>query len=121
MLEVFLSLLPPYNLARLFSAYRILEAENDELRDKVCQLEESLTDRVNYILLLRGAPGLDVVKKDKPPNETPMPMRKSLRETRKQRTAEAMAKIFRTPPGENGASATMAARADEYAATISDK
>jgi hypothetical protein len=121
MLNILLSLLPPYNLARAFSSYRLLEGENAELREKVSALEEQLTNRVDYILMLRGAPALDVVRKDKPKDPpVPAPARKSLRELRRLRGAEALAKMVQGPEvrgqqSEVSGNGEMAKRADEYA------
>ena len=124
MREFLIALLPPWNLARLFSAYRILEAENAELRDRVDELEREKTDHFNYILMLRSAP--PIVPKEKKPREmAALPQRAGLRGLRRRKLHGALLQMLRpdesevrSQKSEVSGNGEMAARADEYAERV---
>jgi hypothetical protein len=115
-------LLPPYNLARLFSYTRELEALLEQpcpvcdLKDeRIAELREELRLKENYTLSRLNAPPVHVEKKQ--PHATVLGVRPSLRRVRRRAAAAAWLKA---EEGKANGGDDMAARADEYAAEVNE-
>jgi hypothetical protein len=115
-----LSLLPPWNLARLFSAYRIVEAAaanpcqvcavKDEM---IGELREQAKVRENYILSLLGQRPINTQSQPQKPSMTATAGSQSLRGLRRSHVVAAVAKA-QSDIDTNG----MASRAAEYAEKV---
>ena len=93
------AILPPYNLARCFAAYRLLEAERDEWKQWAEKWQ-------NYALMSRGMPAVTVSEEPRVSRPGPPP-RPSINSLRRRQSARWMADVD-----------PMEAAADEYAARI---
>lgn len=115
MREFLKSLLPPWNLARIFAYTRTCEERIDRLETEIAELKTERAALNDYILMLRQSPPLSAVRPQQQSGEMkPLPARKSLRGLRNQYTGKAVMQMARE--GKIAVDEEMKNRADEFAA-----